>query len=159
MSCFIMEEKAVAKLATYTAALLNMGYNFFGMEAPKSLYSAFSDCCDKYGFYSEGKIYSAIYQLNIDAVNGRYNDHYQLADYDKFQPATAYKRPEYSDGHYKIDKWMLEMSKRIACFNYQCAEEATEKSELRLAMRDLEIALNTFIVHNMSEWQSAEWGE
>ena len=158
MSAFLMNAEPIAKIATYTAALLNMGYNFFGMEAPTSLYFALSDCCDKHKYYDEEKIYNALYQLNIDAVNGKYKEHTTIDSMEKFKPVTAYKRPVYSK-HYKVDKWMLEMSKRLACFCYQCDEDATYQSDLFLAMRELERRLNTFIVHNMDAWQNAQWGE
>jgi hypothetical protein len=170
MSAFIMNAEPIAKIATYTAALLNMGYNFFGMSAPESLHHALSGCRDKYGYYSDELIYNALYQLNIDAVNGRYHENYTLDSMEKYKPVTAYKKPEYTStynpetrryngGHYQIDKWMLEMSNRLACFCYQCDEDATYKSDLFLAMRDLERCLNTFIVHNMNAWNNHKWGE
>lgn len=160
MSCWIMGKEPLCKLASYTADLLNMGFNFFGMEAPKSLYLALADCSDGHGFFDESKIYNELLQLNIDAVNGRYKDEfYQLADFEKFSPATAHRRPKYRKQHYTINKWMLEMSKRLACFNYQTEEDATSEKPLRKSMIELERALNAFIVHNMQAWQDAQWGE
>lgn len=160
MSAFIMKQEAISKIATYTADLLNMSYEFFGMCAPSSLYIALSECRNNHGYYEEAKIYNALCQLNINAVNGRYSENYPFSVVGEFKPIKAHKRPEYKgNGQYKLDKWMPEMSKRITCFNYQCCEDATRDAELYKAMVELENVLNAFIVFNMNAWHNIEWGE
>lgn len=158
MSCFVMKAEAISKIANYTEALLNMGYNFFGMEAPDSLYMALSDCRDYAGFYDSKLIYKRLLSLNLAAYSGRYGRDSDLQELDGYKSISAFSRPVYCY-HYKIDRWMLEMSKRLSCYNYQCAEDATRKDDLHLAMRELEKCLNYFIVQNMAAWQTSKWGE
>ena len=134
MSAWIMAPEPLRKLATYISDLLNMGFNYFGMEAPRSLYAALLECRDKHGFFDESKIYNELLQLNIDAVNGRYKENSQISEFEKFKPAIAHNRPVYKNQHYTIEKWMLEMSKRLACYNYQCAEDATDERPLHKSL-------------------------
>ena len=157
MSCFVMKPEAISKIATYTAALLNMGYNYFGMEQPDELAAALHDCRDIYGLYDSKKVYEKLYALNLEAYNGRYSENNDYIP--PYKGLIAYKKPEYKDGHYKVDKWMLEMSNRLSCFRYQCCEDATYGTDLYNAIGKLIDRLNSYIVQNMKAWHDAKWGE
>lgn len=69
MSVLVMSEEAHATLAEVIRTVLDEGYNFFGFEAPQSLYDALDDCEfeDIRGCYSSAKIYRKLYTLNIKA--------------------------------------------------------------------------------------------
>lgn len=74
MSVLVMSEEAHATLAEVIRTVLDEGYNFFGFEAPQSLYDALDDCEfeDIRGCYSSAKIYRKLYTLNIKAYDNRY---------------------------------------------------------------------------------------
>ncbi len=75
MSCMIMKEESLAALANAVADRLNRGYDFWGFEAPESLYHELSDCRTVSGCnYSAEAIYHRFYTLNVQAYNGRYKE-------------------------------------------------------------------------------------
>lgn len=75
MSCFVMKKEPLAALANAVAARLNCDYNYWGFEAPASLYRKLKSCAILYHCFSAGKIYCKLYTLNVQAHNGRYLGH------------------------------------------------------------------------------------
>ena len=160
-----MGSEPVSKLAVYINSLLNMGYSFFGMDAPESLARELDECrLYRNDRYDEELIYNKLYGLNYAAFTCRYPGHdVPLPAPYKYQ--RAHEMVNYTcsgsmhRGHYQIAKWMPEMSQRLACFLYQCEEGHIPNTELFKALKELERRLNFFIVQNMTAWTNQRWGE
>lgn len=74
MSCFVMNNETLAALANAVETRLNCDYNYWGFDAPASLYDALADCKTSCTYYAED-IYRKLYALNVRAYNGRYANH------------------------------------------------------------------------------------
>lgn len=160
MSCMIMSAKPLASLADFITSLLNVGYNYFGMEAPSSLYRALDDCVDKWGQYSERAVYDALHDLNVRAYKGRYGrENDDEGSYPAYATNTAHKPRECVEHHEKVMPWHFLIEKRLAFLTYQCCEDATYDTPLYKALVELEHQLDTFIVQNSDAWQGLGWGE
>lgn len=79
MSCMVMNPEPLAALANAVETRLNCDYNYWGFEAPDSLYRELADCKTSCTYYAED-IYRRLYSVNIRAYNGRYADHEEPAD-------------------------------------------------------------------------------
>lgn len=167
MSCVMMRSDTLAALAEYTASLLNMGFDYFGMSAPESLFEALKDCADRYHFFSEEKIYAKLYELNHDAYKGRYAEAPHVlsllpAAMPPYRANRQYDRSEYiggEQGHWELSAWHYQMFSRLDCFLYQCNESPTYKAPLYLAMIELRRAFALFIVRNNIGYASHPWGK
>ena len=152
----------LAALADYIAAQLNMGFNFFGVDAPESLYRALADDCYIAGSYDEESIYRKLYSLNMRAYIGRYsryNEPVQFVAPDAYKPHTAYARPEYRDEHYVLAPWHYQMAQRLHFIVYQCSEDATVKDPLYLALKTFSHIFDGFIVRNSPEYVAHRWSD
>lgn len=161
MSCFIMSPAPLATLADYLEAQLNMGYDFFGMEAPAELRRALDVCADHAGFMDGHEIFGQLYSLNFRAYSGRYgheNEPAEIPHIPDYRPVRGYSRPEYSAHSFHVAPWHYEMSKRIDCFIYQCSEDVNRDSELLAGMIALQQVLRAFIVQHIPEYLAHPWG-
>ena len=157
MSCMIQKPENTMQIAEYIAGLLNMGYNYFGMDAPEELREALSDCGDIHGFFSEEKIYIKLVELNRAAYNGRYDHPVYDTWIMPFKSHNVYKPHEWKDGHYVLDNWHFKIFAMIQFFNYQCGEDATYDTPLYKAMNTLKNRLALFIVTNTEEYSAQAW--
>ena len=159
MSCFVMEPRALACMAEVIGRLLNVGYNSFGFEAPRSLYDALKDCNDATGFYNERYIYARLYTLNARAYAKRYREPEDTTPPDvDFSGLDIWERPE-PNGHYghAVKPWHYRFLKLVDCYNYQ-TDSGDEKDPLKKAMDELAQILCLFIVRNAAEYDAAPWG-
>lgn len=160
MSCLVMGSGPLAALADYIAAQLNMGFNFFGIEAPESIYRALCDDCYIAGRYDEEAIYRKLHSLNMRAYVGRYSRYDEPVEFiapEPYKPHTAYARPEYRDEHYIVATWHYHMAQRLHFIVYQCAEDATVNDPLYLALKTFSHVFDGFIVRNNEEYVAHRW--
>lgn len=162
MSCFTMSDRAHAALANTLESVLNMGFNRFGFEAPKSLHTALKDCCDKCGFYSAEKIYNRLYALSVAAYTGRYNGHgTQQPETDTAPDMPSVDTiitPRQYDQHELLQPWHFKFCKLLDCFIYQCSEDATQNDPLLLALTDFSLLYKSFLICNTTEYHALSWG-
>ena len=157
MSCFVMQPRALAALAQGLETVLNSGYNFAGFEAPTTLYNALGDCSDKYGFYEEKKIFTALYDLNMAAYAGRYKEEAEPApDWPDNVPRLL-TRPEYN-GFWNPSAEYWKYYKLLDCLIYQTSEDATRENPLYLALLDFSRIFAAYLVRNNAAYNTAEWG-
>ena len=160
MSCFIMNEKALAALAIATEKVMNQGFNYFGFEAPRELYNALSDCkAGVYRDYNAPLIYAKLYALNARAYAGRYREDADITPPDvDFSGVDVTHAPQYADHSYKVCPWHYQLAKLVDCYCYQTDEDATRGDELAKAMRELSNTLRGFIVQHSADYMAAPWG-
>lgn len=167
MSCFIMDDSALSALADFIGCLLDNGYNYFSFFSPTTLHIALDDCYDGGGLYRAEKIYNRLYALNVAAYRGRYPE--ETVDYFpdykeniKYKP-TVYGPMNPEDGRSgyaaQVQPWHFEMLKRLDCFLYQCAEDATYKTDLYKALKELQVELMRFICQHSTAYTAHEWGK
>ena len=60
MSCFVMNNEPLAALANAVETRLNCDYNYWGFEAPASLYNALADCKTSCTYFAKD-IYRRLY--------------------------------------------------------------------------------------------------
>ena len=167
MSCFIMSEKPVAALADFIAALMNGGYNAFGMEAPNSLSRALFDFdgpeCYRRGFWEASLIYNELHRVNVAAYVGRYSHNAEALEdaqaWEEYKPNPRHEYHSTSGGQWTVKPWHYELDKRLSCFLYQITEDATYKTPIYNALRDLQHEIRGYIVSRAEEWQRLQWGE
>ena len=118
MSVLVMSEEAHATLAEVIRTVLDEGYNFFGFEAPQSLYDALDDCEfeDIRGCYSSAKIYRKLYTLNIKA----YDNRYKIEEDDPIVPKMPDVPPlvqirQYGSGHRRSGRRIYASQLRLLC--------------------------------------------
>lgn len=160
MSCFIVDPKTVAAIANYIAAQINGGFNctHLAVDIPHEFIESVSD---KYNFAKPEFIFKKLYRLNWEAFNTRYEGRYPenldqcSADMRKF---AEYDAPLTGMFEHKIEAQHWQMLKSMECFLYQCAESAEiENSVEYKTVRNMKNALKDRIVHNMAEYEAAEW--
>ena len=83
MSCMVMRLEPLAALANAVEVRLNCDYNYWGFEAPDSLYRELSDCKTSCTYFAE-RIYQKLYAVNIfwlyqTAEDATYADPLRLA--------------------------------------------------------------------------------
>lgn len=149
MSVLVMSEEAHATLAEVIRTVLDEGYNFFGFEAPQSLYDALDDCEfeDIRGCYSSAKIYRKLYTLNIKA----YDNRYKIEEDDPIVPKMPDVPPlvqirQYGSGHDHPRNWHYKLAKLLDCLIYQCSDKPTAVDPLYLALVDFDRVVKSFIV-------------
>ena len=160
MSCFIMDEKALAALAIATGKLLNQGFNYFGFEAPRELYDALSDC--KAGVYRDYKaplIYAKLYALNAQAYAGRYRKDVDTTPPDvNFSGLDITCPPQSAENSFAGHPWPYQLAKLIDYYCYQVGEDATRGDDLTHTMAKFARAVYAFIVQHSAEYATSPWG-
>lgn len=166
MSCFVMKPESIAAISEFTADLMNMGYNAYGIGAPKNLFDALQDCRGPYKSFEAHKIYQRLYALNLAAYEGRYareiSGEGREAGNDRAPDVNTVKCRIHqgSSFSHQTEAWHYRMAKLLKCYNYQVAEDATAKDPLTLSLRDLERDLDEFIVSHSPEFEQAPpWGQ
>lgn len=162
MSCFVMNKEPLAALANAVEALLNCGYNYWGFEAPASLYEALADCKTSCTYFAE-KIYRRLYAVNIWAYNGRYGNHEEPVDEEapiiEGNKYIIHHPPKYRKSSFAVRPWHYQLAKLLDCWLYQTAENMTYQDPLRLAMAEFRNNLYGFIVTHSPGYTTAQWGE
>lgn len=163
MSCFIMEPTSIAQIACAAEALLNMGYDYFGMEAPVSMRDALKDCMDNFGHFDRHLIYDRLFELNVRAYCIRYGDKVDKGssswpDFSSLSFSPIHRRFQYKDHHMLIRSWHYHLAKKLDCYVYQVSEDGTRGDPLTLAMEEWACDLMRFIVRNNNIYCSASWG-
>jgi len=159
MSCRVMKIESLAELASYMAALMNLGFDFFQHSAPAALFETTRDCRKSY-FCSSRKLYEKLYSLNVAAFNGRYKEDDTTAapdvDIDKY---STYERLTFEDFPPQVATWHYRIAKLLDCWLYQTDEDATHADDFRMAVAELRRVLVDFIVSNSAAYKAIEWGE
>ena len=161
MSCMIMNSESLAALANAVEARLNCGYNYWGFEAPDSLFRELSDCKIVH-LYSAEDIYRRLYALNVRAYNGRYDGHEESVD--ETAPVIdghkyiIHRAPEYREHGFAVQDWHYHLAQLLDFWLYQTSETATHNDPLRLAMQDFRDILFRFIIRNSSQYADMRWG-
>ena len=155
MSCFVMDARATAALALTVEEVLNMGFNYFGFDAPPALFEALEDCKDPAGFYQAKPIFARLYALNIRAYAGRYHEEADTTPPDVDFTGLKISQPPEAN---TVKPWHYRWLKLVDCYIYQVEEDATARDPLALAMQDLSRVLSRFIATNSDEYAAAPWG-
>lgn len=168
MSCFVMNPEPLAAIANAVETRLNVGYDYWGFEAPDSLYRELADCKTSCTYFAE-PIYRRLYLVNVRAYNGRYASHEEPADEEAPEvdvgKYSVTHRPEYQnrgDGNgttFAALPWHYQLAKLLDCWLYQTAEDATMNDPLRLAVQEFRDSLYHFIVQHSPEYTAGRWGE
>ena len=162
MSCFVMNPEPLAALANAVETRLNCDYNYWGFDAPASLYDAMADCKTSCTYFAED-IYRRLYAVNVRSYNGRYSSHEEPADEEAptidGSKYIVHHPPEYREHGFAVRPWHFQLAKLLDCWLYQTAEDATYKDPLRLAMAEFRDNLYSFIVLNSPEYTAGRWGE
>ena len=162
MSCMIMNPEPMAALANAVETRLNCNYDYWGFEAPDSLYHELSDCKMSSTYYAED-IYHKLYAVNARAYNGRYADH--EGPVDETAPVIdgskyiVHRPSEYREHGFAVRPWHYQLAKLLDFWLYQTAEDATRSDPLRLAMEEFRDSLYAFIIQNSPEYVDTRWGE
>ena len=162
MSCIVMKYESLAALANAVEARLNCDYNFWGFDAPDSLYRAFEDC-RTVRLYSAEDIYNRLYMLNAKAYNERYKNHEEAAvekapiiDGSRY---IIHHRPEYWEHGFAVRPWHYYLAALLDCWLYQTLEGVVRNDPRRLAMRDFRDGLYGFIIRNSPPYTAVRLGE
>ena len=162
MSCFIMNPEPLAALANAIEARLNCDYAYWGFDAPDALYRELDGCRSAF-YYSAKEIYRRLYAVNVRAYNGRYAAHEEPEDEEAPDIDTSkyiiHHGPKYREHGFAVQPWHYQLAKLLDCWLYQTLEDATRNDPLRLAVRDFQDILRSFIVGNSQEYTAAQWGE
>lgn len=164
MSCIIAKPETVAAIAEYIASLLNAGYNFHKMEAPREVAEAFSVCTNSRGGYEPEKIYNLLSALNRLAYAGRYKrtedgNGVDLDTFPEYKRNIKYRPCGWSNGHATVEGWHYEMLKRLQFLSYQLDEDATYKLKETKALSTLAARLAVFIATSSDVYASIKWGD
>ena len=169
MSCFVLDNETLFKLASFVQDLLNGSfYGLHYLSAPFSLREALHECQDEksplvYGTgnalrtrYSGQAIFNELYWLNVRAYCGRYEDE----DIAKSVPPAKFKRTNYQQ--YKETpegpvRWQYQLLKTLRCYLYQCSEDATVNDPIYKAVVDLKNNLAVAICESTRDYEFAEW--
>lgn len=161
MSCTIMRLEPLAALANAVEVRLNYGYDYWGFEAPESLYYELEDCKTPY-IYDAKAIYRKLYAVNVRAYNGRYGGHEEpvaedapVIDGSKY---IVHRPPEYREHGFAVRPWHYQLANLLDFWLYQTSEDATRSDPLRLAMSEFRNSLFRFIVRNSSDYIELLWG-
>ena len=161
MSCMVMRLEPLAALANAVEVRLNCDYNYWGFEAPDSLYRELSDCKTSCTYFAE-RIYQKLYAVNIHAYNGRYAGHEEPVSEEAPAIAgskyTIHRPPEYREHNFAVRPWHYQLAMLLDFWLYQTAEDATYADPLRLAMREFRDSLYAFIVTNSPQSVDVQWG-
>lgn len=163
MSCFVMNKEPLAALANAVETRLNCDYNYWGFEAPSSLYRELADCKTSCTYFAE-PIYRKLYSVNVRAYNGRYagrpaepgDEEAPDVDVSRY---IVHHRPEYREHGFAALPWHYHLAKLLDCWLYQTLEDATKNDPLRLAMAEFRDGLYHFIIQNSPEYTAVQWGE
>lgn len=149
MSSFVVDYKDVDNVLILCRNMINRhntGIYFtseferlFGVVLPRYDYNARNDLFTEIG--------KKILRLNIDAVNGRYNenDNYTYADEYKF------------NDNLKVSD--MQGLKSLHCIIYQCSEEGTDNQELYKRLVDLKNKIQYYLLSCTQEYEEATWGD
>lgn len=164
MSCLILKSETVAAIADYIASLLNVGFDFHRMEAPRELAEAFKICTNERDEFSSEKIYNLLSALNRVAYFGRYRrtedgNGDDLNTFPEYGSNIKYKPCAWGNGHAVVEPWHYEMLKRVQCLHYQLDEDATYNLAETKALSALAAKIACFIAMNSDEYAAAKWGE
>lgn len=162
MSCIVMKCESLAALANAVEARLNCGYDFWGFDAPNSLYTALDDC-RTVRLYAAEEIYCKLYVLNVQAYNERYKSHeVPLSEEIPVVDVSAYTvhhRPEYRGHGFAVRPWHYHLASLLDFWLYQTLEDAVKDDPLRLAMRDFRDSLYGFIIQNSPPYTAVRRGD
>lgn len=91
-------------------------------------------------------IYKSLYELNLKAVNDRYNrqDNY----------FENYVENKYFENNYTIQQF-----KNLQCFIYNCDFDTTTETRIYKLLRELENNFAIYLIGQMEEYKKAKWGE
>lgn len=157
MSCMMLSARIHATVAETVAAIMNMGYNYFGFESPVSLFQALEDCADDFNYYDSSKIYHRLYILNNRAYNGRYKSNIIPLVPDMPTVSKLYE-PRCGENHHDVIKpWHYKFAKLLDCLIYQLEEDATKKDPLVIALIEFNHNYRAFLVTNNDEYSRAPW--
>lgn len=158
MSCFIVSRETTAALADFISSACNMGYDYFGFDAPESLHDALSDCKEFYKYCDPEKVYFRLREMNFDAYVARYKEiDFDFAP-DEYRENIMYKPREYAEGFHRVLPWHYDMLKKLDCYLYQCTEGEIYKTALYTALQEMKNILTGFIARNNAVYCECKWG-
>lgn len=153
MSAWVLEKKSIENLAETIAYAANHGTMFFKAY---EIRNAFEDCKDYYGDLNEKKLAAALYEMNVSAVNQRYNESDPTDDitFDGFGQSYFGKNYLFSATLQNL----CQFAKSLRCFLYQCAEGDIPERETYKVLERFSYELFAHIVDRLPEYDEAKWG-
>lgn len=148
MSAWVLEKKSIENLAETIAYAANHGAMFFKAY---EIRNAFKDCTDYYGDLDVKKLAAALYEMNVSAVNQRYNendptDDIAFADFGKNYLRNATLQS------------LCQFAKSLRCFLYQCTEGDIPERETYKVLERFSYELFAYIVNCLPDFNEAKWG-
>jgi hypothetical protein len=149
MSSFIMLEETISQLASNLDFYATSCNNDFRLYGTKSACESFLTWLETK--YRRGKkcmssvrmIAAALYKLNVQAVNFRYNEKNRTA-------LKAFNQ--------KVPTSEIQTLKTLNCLLYQSSEGKFPESEIFKRLEIIKTALAYDIVTNLPEYDAASWG-
>ena len=143
MSCCVLKNEMISKIASMIYKLELNGSNYFGFGTNEKLSRAVSS-------KSENMIYELLKQTNIKAWEIRYREKYEDL-YPEYISHDITQPKEYVGEHYVIKEWHYELYDILKIYLYNCAESTEiEKSDLFTGLTELKDSIADFIVSSES---------
>lgn len=163
MSCTMLTEKQTGILAATIADMFNAGLaaggkslEVYGLDMNGADWNYFlreNGCRDGYYWCSAYKLAHVLYNTNLAAYNGRYDEHpAEAAPAEYFTAPDALRslaqRAEYNPktSRLKLAQWHYDFSVLLDHYLYQISEEATDRSELYNLIQELSETVKRDIV-------------
>ena len=150
----MLTEKQTGILAATITDMFNAGlacggksFEVYGLDMNGADWSRFlreNGCRDGYDWCNAYKLAHVLYNTNLTAYNGRYDEHPAEAAPAEYFTApemlcSLAKRAEFNPktSGLKLAQWHFDFSVLLDYYLYQISEEATERSELYELIREL----------------------
>lgn len=155
MSCYFVGENSIYQLACYLQSLKEIGFDYFGYSINETLGYELKN--------STKEIYEQLAELNMRAVNDRYEKNQIYQPYDVIRKKDIeyiyHSREWNSEQKVEVIKpWHYQLLKKLQCFTYQCSEDINRDNKLLKGLEKLETQIAMYIVNNQPEYEKALWG-
>ena len=147
MSAWVLEKESLENLAESIAYAVNRG----GFWYAQDIKEAFADCKDFWCDLSAEKLAAALYEMNVSAVNQRYNENSPTDDITFSGNGKNYLLNATLQS-------LCQFAKSLRCFLYQCTEGDVPERESFKALDVFSNELFECIVHKLPAYDEAKWG-
>jgi hypothetical protein len=139
MSAFMVADKTINRVATFLERKLLRDWPYLAEKFRKAGLDIHNGkFCQTLG--------KEMFDLNIRGVNARYGDD----EARKFRKLHFLFHPAYVDA--------IQVYKSLGCWLYQCMEGEVPNDPFYKLMQEAQYALANFIVSQLPEYDTAEWG-
>lgn len=161
MSNYIVKPESIAKIANL---IKYANFNRWSLVMPESIHNAFYFCKDNDGFFDPAALCRALAQLNILAVDSRYNRNTDPDEIEAFYNECISllddnytSCPEWVKGRRVIKPEHIQLYKTLQCYIYQIDSDTTYQGDCYNALCELSRLMAAWIVSNTEEYINANW--